>query len=194
MRILLHTCCAPCLIAPFESLTSEGHQVTAFFHNPNVMPYREFRARVGAFKEYTAQNQIPAICDEDYLLEPTLRSLLDGMAASRCRACYDLRLNKTAQTAAEKGYDAFTTTLLVSPYQNHKAICDAAAAAAARFGVKFHYADWRPLFTKAHEEASSKKLYMQSYCGCIFSEEERYRPSLRKKMAKPHSKEEVCAC
>jgi len=194
MRILLHTCCAPCLIAPFESLASKGYQVTAFFHNPNVMPYREFRARVAAFKEYTAANHIPAICDEVYSLEPTLRYLLERITDSRCRACYDMRLLKTAQTAVDKGYDSFTTTLLVSPYQNHKAICDAATAAADKFGVRFHYADWRPLFAKSHEEASSKKLYMQSYCGCIFSEEERFRPSLRKKKAKSRPNEEVCVC
>lgn len=175
MLILLHACCAPCLVGPYQSLAGEGNQAAAFFFNPNVMPYREFRARLTAFKEYAAARHIPAICDENYSLEPILRRFLDRGDVPRCRICYDIRLRETARMAAEKGFDAFTTTLLVSPYQDHKAVCEAASAAADQFHVKFHYADWRPIFAQAHEEAKAQGLYMQTYCGCIFSEEERYR-------------------
>ena len=182
MRILLHTCCAPCVVAPLAELSGKGHEIFAFFYNPNIMPYREFGKRLAAFREFAEKRSIPYIINEEYALESTLRRFLDRGNVSRCRVCYEIRLHETARLTAQKGFDAFTTTLLVSPYQEHKAICDAGEAAAAKFGVKFFHTDWRPLFNHAHEEAKAQGLYMQSYCGCIFSEEERYHSSLRKKM------------
>jgi len=182
MNILIHTCCAPCLVGPNQLLVEKGHRVVALFFNPNVMPYREFRARLNAFKEYTTNQKIPALCDEQYALEFTLRRFLDRGEKPRCHVCYEMRLGETARVAAQKGFDAFTSTLCVSPYQEHEGIRKAGEAAAEQYHIKFLYMDWRPLFASAHEEAKSLGLYMQGYCGCIFSEEERYRPSLRKKM------------
>ena len=182
MRILLHTCCAPCLIAPFRSLTAQDYGVVAFFYNPNIMPYREFRKRLTAVRDYTDAHHIPAIIDEHYTLECMLRQYMERGSISRCRVCYNVRLGEAARVAAEKGFEAFTTTLLVSPYQYHDEIRMAGDAAANAHGVEFLYRDWRPEFSPAHDEAKAQNLYMQTYCGCIFSEEERYRPSVRKKI------------
>lgn len=182
MRILLHICCAPCAIAPMAELSGKGHEVFTIFYNPNIMPYREFRKRLSAFQEFAEKRTIPSIINEEYALESTLRRFLDRGEKPRCQVCYEMRLGETARIAAEKGFDAFTSTLCVSPYQDHTLIRAAGKAAGELHHIKFLYTDWRPLFASAHEEAKAQGLYMQSYCGCIFSEEERYRPSLRKKM------------
>jgi len=182
MSILLHTCCAPCLIGPYQALIGQGNQATAFFFNPNIMPYREFRKRLQSFKEFTTKRAIPFIINENYSLEAILRRFLDRGEAPRCRICYDIRLEETARMAAEKGFEAFASTLCVSPYQDHTLIRAAGEAAAEKFGVQFLYQDWRPHFKEGHDEAISLGLYRQGYCGCIFREEERYRPSVRKKL------------
>jgi predicted adenine nucleotide alpha hydrolase (AANH) superfamily ATPase len=86
-----------------------------------------------------------------------------------------MRLEQTAKFAAENGYEAFTTTLLISPYQNHELIVKVAEETAKRYEVRFLYRDFRPLFREGQDVAREKGFYMQKYCGCIFSEEERYR-------------------
>jgi len=184
MRLLLHTCCAPCLLAPYASLISKRHKITGFFYNPNIMPYREFRRRLTAFKQYAEKEGIPANIDENYSLEFMLKNYLERGNLPRCRVCYDIRLRETARIASEKGFDGFSTTLTVSPFQDHELIKQAGEQAAEKYHVKFLYQDWRPEFRPSHEKAKKLGLYLQGYCGCIFSEEERYRPSTRKRLAK----------
>ena len=188
MNILLHACCAPCLIETYKSLVKEGHEVKVLFYNPNIMPYREFRKRLESFKEYTHRQGISSIIDEDYKLEYMLRRYLERGESPRCRVCYYVRLGETARIASERNFDAFSTTLAVSPYQDHELIRKAGEAAAREHQVEFVYKDWRPLFRATEEAARMKNLYMQTYCGCIFSEEERYRPSVRKKIARERRK------
>ena len=93
-------------------------------------------------------------------------------APERCAVCYRLRMEKAALTASEKGYDAFSTTLFISPYQNHELLKEEAEKAAARHGVELLYRDFRPRFRDGRAEARRLNLYMQKYCGCIFSESE----------------------
>ena len=85
-----------------------------------------------------------------------------------------MRLDKTAQKAKELGFDYFSTTLLISPYQNHEMIYEVAEDMAEKYGVKFLYKDFRPFFREGQKIAMELGMYMQKYCGCIFSEEERY--------------------
>jgi predicted adenine nucleotide alpha hydrolase (AANH) superfamily ATPase len=94
----------------------------------------------------------------------------------RCARCYRMRLEKTAARAAEDGCDAFSTTLLISPWQRHDLVMETAEAAARKQGVRFLYRDFRPRFRKGQAGARERGLYMQKYCGCVFSEEERYLP------------------
>jgi len=175
MKILLHGCCAACLIAPYRFLRESGEDAVAFFYNPNIMPYREFRSRLACFKDYTTSQNISNIYDENYPLEYMLKKYLEPGEKSRCQLCYEIRLNETARIAAEKDFNAFSTTLLVSPYQDHDLIRKAGEEAGFRYHVHFIFRDWRPDFLSSHEEAKQRNLYLQSYCGCIFSEEERYR-------------------
>jgi predicted adenine nucleotide alpha hydrolase (AANH) superfamily ATPase len=80
-----------------------------------------------------------------------------------------MRLERTAARAAEGGFDGFSTSLLISPYQRHDAIRRLGEEAAAKFGVNFLYRDFRPLFRKGQAQARDLGLYMQKYCGCTFS-------------------------
>ena len=85
-----------------------------------------------------------------------------------------MRLFETARTAKEQGFDAFTSSLFISPYQNHGLMMEVAQRAAAEYGVEFLYRDFRPLFKEGQDFAREHGFYMQKYCGCVFSEEERY--------------------
>ena len=103
---------------------------------------------------------------------------------NRCvNYCYRARIGETVRYAKENGYDAFTTTLLVSPYQKHeelKAVCEELAEMA---GVEFLYRDFRVGFRDGQAKARELGMYMQKYCGCIFSEEERYKKQIEKDLA-----------
>ncbi|MBR1976514.1 MAG: epoxyqueuosine reductase QueH, partial [Phascolarctobacterium sp.] len=72
------------------------------------------------------------------------------------------------------GYDAFSTTLLVSPYQKHALIIKEAEAAAEEFGIPFYYEDFREGYQRGVDISLEMGLYRQQYCGCVFSERDRY--------------------
>jgi len=114
----------------------------------------------------------------EYGLELFLRSVgPDTEMPGRCGICYHLRLEKTAAFAAEHGFDTFSTSLLISPYQQHETIQRLGEELATQYGIAFLYRDFRPLFRKGQAAARAQGLYMQKYCGCIFSEKERYEKS-----------------
>lgn len=173
-QTLLHICCAPCSIRCIEALRSEGIEPVGYWYNPNIHPYTEYRSRKTTLEEYAKAVAMPLIVNPEYGLRPFLQAV-GGQFDDRCETCYRLRMEKTAQEAAERGFDSFTTTLLISPYQNHELLVEVAKQAAAAHGVTFLYRDFRPYFKEGQQVARDSGLYMQKYCGCIFSEEERYR-------------------
>lgn len=116
------------------------------------------------------------VCHEEYGLFEFL-DFVRSDDATRCRQCYLLRLRASALAAKERGCAAFTTTLLISPHQKHEAVRSVGEQVSAGTGVRFDYHDWRPLFHESHDMAKKRMLYRQQYCGCIFSEYERYRDS-----------------
>lgn len=118
---------------------------------------------------------MPLFVEGDYGLRQFLREAPNFVFGERCRYCYDVRMDFTAEYAAQHGFKQFTTTLLISPYQNHEQLKASAQKAAERHGVEFLYRDFRPLFKAGQEKSRELELYMQKYCGCVFSEEERYR-------------------
>ncbi len=180
MKVLLHICCGPCAIVPHEELTAQGHHVTGYFYNPNVHPLIEFRRRLKASKVLQQRVPIAVIYEEDYGLEEFLRAVAwEAGALERCRTCYRLRLERTARRAVEGGFEAFSTTLLGSTHQHHEAVLAVGRESAPRHGVDFLEADWRPRAEQGHERAGRMNLYRQSYCGCIFSEWERFRHTTR---------------
>lgn len=180
MRVLLHACCGPCSVACVDALRDEGMALSYHWYNPNIHPFTEYRARKNALLDYAKRIDVPVLMDDEY----GLRDFLTRVGPDyddRCGQCYDSRMQRTAQRAAEHGFDAFTSTLLISPYQNHERLTQAGEAAAQRFGVSFLYRDFRPLFREGQDRAREMELYMQKYCGCIFSEEERYAKAYKKK-------------
>jgi predicted adenine nucleotide alpha hydrolase (AANH) superfamily ATPase len=170
--LLVHACCGPCLAAVLEPLREVG-PFAALFYNPNVQPLLEFRRRLKAVQVLADQEKLPLIVDDRY--DP--KAFLAGVPwdrPERCLACYRLRLGETARVAAARGIPAFTTTLLASTHQDLAAVRRVAAEAAAEAGVRFHDADWRSFAPRGAEEARRRRLYRQAYCGCLFSEQERF--------------------
>ncbi len=173
--LLLHVCCGPCTIAPLGVLRENGYSVEAYFFNPNIQPYREYRRRAETMEQLAAAKGLPVSFALVYELEEWLEAAVPAHAqGERCRVCYRLRLGETAAGAARGGFSAFTTTLLGSPYQNREWLLQEGAAAGERHGVEFIGSDFRPHFRKGQGEARDMDLYRQGYCGCVYSEKERY--------------------
>jgi hypothetical protein len=167
-----------------DSLRQEGIEPTSYWFNPNIHPYTEYRSRKTTLEDYAKSIHLPLIIDNTYGLRSFVKAVIDDLD-HRCGYCYQVRLEQTARYAAEHHFDSFSTTLLVSPYQNHEALIAAGEAAAKQYGVPFLYRDFRVGFQEGQAKARELGLYMQKYCGCIFSEEERYR---RKQLLKEKGK------
>jgi epoxyqueuosine reductase len=175
MNLLLHLCCANCAIYPLKVLRSQGANVTGFFFNHNIHPYQEFRRRLDAVHQYVALADLPTIFREDYLLEEFL-SRVAHSPPSRCEYCYASRLEQTAREASERGFSGFSTTLLYSRYQQQDRIRAHGEQLAVRYGIPFIYQDFREGWNEGIAISKTLGLYRQQYCGCIFSEKERYAP------------------
>jgi len=178
MRVLLHICCGPCAIVPIRALREDGHDVDAAFLNQNIHPYREYEKRLEAAREVTEAFGVPMPFVDEYGLTGFLRAVV-GSEDERCPICYALRLDRTAEVAAAGGYEAFTTTMFVSTQQDHDAVRRAGEAAAIQHGVEFLSRDWRDRVMDGVRESKAMGHYRQQYCGCIYSEWERYRPRRR---------------
>ena len=176
MKTLLHICCAPCANRPIEVLRTDGYEVTGFWFNPNIHPFTEYRSRRNCLRDYAGTIDLPLIEKNDYALRPFIREVAEDIA-HRCVKCYEMRLFETAKQAKDLGFDSFTASLFISPYQNHDLMRDVAERAAAQYGVEFLYRDFRPYFRAGQEKARELGFYIQKYCGCVFSEEERYLKS-----------------
>jgi len=173
MKTLLHICCAPCSSMCIKALREEKLDVTGYWYNPNIHPFTEYRSRRNCLREYCTSIDLPLIERNDYALRPFVREVADDIAG-RCIKCYEMRLFETARAAAEGGFDSFTSSLFISPYQRHELMREVAERAALEYGVKFEYRDFRPYFRDGQEKARELGMYIQKYCGCVFSEEERY--------------------
>lgn len=173
MKTLLHICCAPCANQCIEVLRGDGLEVTGLWYNPNIHPFTEYRARRNCLREYARQIELPLLERNDYGLRPFVRAVAEDIAG-RCVKCYEMRLYEAARQAADGGFDSFTSSLFISPYQKHELMREVAQQAADAYGVTFLYRDFRPYFRAGQERARELGFYMQKYCGCVFSEEERY--------------------
>ena len=173
MKTLLHICCAPCANQCIDVLRGDGMEVTGFWYNPNIHPVTEYRARRNCLLEYAKTIDLPVLQRDDYGLRPFVRAVAENLDR-RCEKCYEMRLFEAARQAAEGGIDSFTSSLFISPYQKHELMREVAQRAAFAYGVRFEYRDFRPYFQAGQQRARELGFYMQKYCGCIFSEQERY--------------------
>ncbi|MDU0460075.1 MAG: epoxyqueuosine reductase QueH [Geobacteraceae bacterium] len=175
MRILLHTCCGPCALYPLRTLRTAGHDVTGFFYNHNIHPYQEYTRRRDAVLRMAELEELPLIMRDEYDLEGFLANVA-AQPDRRCSYCYASRLRATAETAASGGFDAFSASLLYSRYQRHEEIRELGEQIGRELGVAFHYQDFRPGWQEGIRLSKEQGLYRQQYCGCIYSEKERYHP------------------
>lgn len=179
-KVLMHTCCAPCSVYCIDALRKENIEPTLFWYNPNIHPYTEYKARRDCLKDYATKINAELIINEDYGLDEFCKNVI-GDLENRCvNYCYKKRLTETVRYAAKNGYDAFTTTLLVSPYQKHEELIAVCQELAALAGIEFLYRDFRVGFREGQAKARDLGMYMQKYCGCIFSEEDRYSKEIQR--------------
>jgi len=170
MKILLHVCCAGCAIYTIETLEKKFDKVLGLFFNPNIHPRSEFKKRQEALKIYAGKHE-KEIVFGDYRPEEFFREVnyKEG-DPERCPICWRMRLERSAEFALSGGFDAFTTTLLISPYQDHFCVKEIGEEIAKETGVPFYYEDFRTGFSCSQRFLKSEKLYSQKYCGCIYSE------------------------
>jgi len=178
MRILLHICCAACAIGAHRELTAHGHEVCGLFYNPNIHPLIEFRRRLKSLKVLQESLPLPVVYVEHYGLREYL-DRVDWRGPARCADCYRLRLDRTAAEARARGFEAISTTLLTSGHQDHDLVRSIGAECAQARGVRFFYQDWRSLAEENRRWAGELRLYRQQYCGCVFSEYDRFKDTTR---------------
>ena len=173
MKILLHICCAVCTSFPLSILQGEGWRVFGFFFNPNIHPYQEYRRRLETVQQFAEDVDLEVIYRDEYDVVGFLREIV-FRESQRCHICYHMRLDATAGLAKKSRMDGFTSTLLYSKKQNHELICQMGEEIGQTKGVPFIYRDFRNGWQEGAEKSKELKLYRQQYCGCIFSEQERY--------------------
>lgn len=180
MDLLLHTCCGPCATYSTGYLSQKGFDLTMYYYNPNIHPYKEWKRRKESLETFSELKNLPLIMEEEYDMPEFLRKVVFH-EQERCGFCYQIRLEKTALKAKELGIDWFGTTLLISPYQNRDLICELGEKLARQYKLSFCTDDLRPGFRKSQQLARELDLYRQGYCGCIYSESDRYYKPPNKK-------------
>ncbi len=182
-KVLMHVCCAPCFITVYEDINENGMlidgkrekvELTAYWYNPNIHPKVEYEKRKESFIKYCQDNGIKNVINDCYDLEGFTRDVVEQVGKDkkynvRCKYCYYRRLEETFRYASENGYDIVSTTLTRSPFQNHDLINEVAQKLAEKYNVKYVYSDYRHTYYEGQKKAREKGLYMQKYCGCVFS-------------------------
>lgn len=180
--ILLHICCGPCSLYSVKKLRELNFEPTGYFYNPNIHPYAEYRKRLETLDGVSHALDFRLIVEKGYEVEKYFRAVCnDEQQPARCEKCYELRLTNAARAANETGMKKFTSTLFYSVYQHHDILKSVAEKIAKEFSVEFVYVDFRQGWAEGVEMSKKLNLYRQRYCGCIFSERERFIPEYRKK-------------
>jgi predicted adenine nucleotide alpha hydrolase (AANH) superfamily ATPase len=175
---MLHICCGPCAVYPVKALRMDGLEVMGFFYRHNIHPYTECRKRQETLQNYADQIDLRLICQEGYDLEGFIRNVA-FREADRCTYCYHDRLRCAALLAKRGKFDYFSSTLLYSKFQKHATIKSIGESIAKDVGVPFLYIDFRSGWKQGIIESKRLEMYRQQYCGCIYSEKERYYQSSR---------------
>ncbi|MBM4431497.1 MAG: hypothetical protein FJ026_14305, partial [Chloroflexi bacterium] len=170
-RLLLHICCGPCSTYTIKRLQEQGFEVTGFWYNPNIHPFAEHERRRECTATYAQQIGLPMLWSEGYEMPDYFRAVAGHEApGERCTICYELRLERTAQSARQLDAQAFTTTLLISPYQQQAVMRQIGERLAGRYGLEFYFENLRKGWSERGQMAREHNLYQQGYCGCLYSE------------------------
>ena len=173
MKLLLHACCGPCTIYPISVLRDMGMDVMGFFYRHNIHPFQECLKREDTLNAYAKTINLNIINQTDYQMEQFLQSMV-FREKDRCRVCYHLRLEAAVKIAKKGKFNAFSTTLLYSKFQNHDLIRQTGEALGRQYGIQFFYHDFREGWKIGIETSKDLNLYRQQYCGCIYSEKDRF--------------------
>lgn len=182
-KVLMHCCCAPCFITIQEDISQNGMLIngareqvdmTAFWYNPNIHPKVEYDRRLDSFIKFCEMKGQEKVIIDEYDLPGFTRDVVEQVGESkkwdiRCKYCYYRRLEAAFKYASENGYDIVSTTLTRSPFQNHDAINFVAEILSKKYGVDYVYSDYRHTYYEGQKKAREYGLYMQKYCGCVFS-------------------------
>jgi four helix bundle protein len=167
-------------------MREKGQEVTGYFFNPNIHPFQEYQKRLDALKQYSQEVGLNVIYRDEYLLEEFLRNV-SYRVNERCQFCYSFRLEATAREAKERGFDVFNHLLkhikIMLSSRNRERI---AQEARFYFITRFS-AGWR----RGLDVSKSLGLYRQQYCGCIYSEKERFLKSNKMSNDKVQSSKEI---
>lgn len=178
-RLLLHICCGPCAIYPLQSLLEQGFTVVGLYYNPNIHPLQEYLRRRQALTQVAEHFACQVIYkDQDYRPEDYLRQV-SFREENRCFYCYQMRLERTLHIARHGRFDYFSTTLLYSKFQKHDLISQLGTDLAGGGQVRFWYQDFRQGWSEGIDLSRDWGIYRQEYCGCIYSEKERYIRALK---------------
>lgn len=183
-KLLMHACCAPCFVYIEEDLKRNGLlkldgsyekvQYTACFYNPNIHPKVEYERRKNAFIEFCKIKNCDFVVLDEYDLNGYVKYVVENVGKDkeykcRCEYCYYMRLKKVFEYAKENNFDIVSTTLTISPYQNHDIIKKVGKKLEEEYNIEFRYLDYRSHFREGQKKAREYGIYMQKYCGCVFS-------------------------
>ncbi len=171
--VLVHCCCAHCAAYTVGHWREQGYEVSALWYNPNIHPYTEHQHRLEAMQSLAQETNLPLIITDGYDMIEYFRQVV-GHESDRCRHCFRLRLSNTAITARQMKFNAYTTTLLISPHQKHDLLREIGDELAREKGIEFLYADLRKRYSDSRHLTKPLNLHRQQYCGCVYSEWERF--------------------
>ncbi|BAS31651.1 epoxyqueuosine reductase QueH [Dehalococcoides mccartyi] len=172
-KLLLHGCCAHCTAYSFKYWQEQGFEVSVYWYNPNIHPFTEHQNRLEAMVKLSQELSFELVTEPLYQMAEYFKKVAEK-SDERCRTCFDMRLGQTAVYAARYGYEYFSSSLFISPHQKHQEAVFSAEAFAKETGVKFAYADLRKRYSDSRHITKPLDLYRQQYCGCIYSEYERF--------------------
>ena len=173
MKILLHICCGPCAVYCVDAIKKDLYTVEGFFYNPNIHPASEYNNRRLSCEKLAKEIDLKVHFERDHQFEDFFRKITLHEDSSRCELCWRLRLSMAAEYAKKNGFQGFTSTLFISPYQDHEKLKTIATQVSDKYSIPFVYIDFRPGFRESHKVSKEMGLYHQKYCGCIYSERER---------------------
>ncbi|MCK5684813.1 epoxyqueuosine reductase QueH [bacterium] len=178
-KILVHTCCAPCFSVVHNSLEKKFSSIFMFWFNPNIHPFTEYKNRFFSVEKYLESSpDLKMIKIHKYDIAEFVRNCA-FREANRCIYCYETRLDFLGKIASKSGFTHITTSLLASPFQQHEIIRSVCESVEKRYKVKFYYEDFRKNWKIRENSIVELDLYRQQYCGCIYSEEERYSSDIK---------------
>ena len=184
-KLLMHACCGPCFVYVEDDLRKNGLRnddgsyskdftYEVVFYNPNIHPKVEYERRKEAFIEFCKMKNVNYNVIDEYSLNGFVKNVVEQTGENkrykiRCEFCYYMRLKRIFEYAKENNFDVVSTTLTISPYQNHELIKKIGKNLEKEYGIEFRYIDYREHFREGQRMARETQIYMQKYCGCVFS-------------------------